>query len=45
VLGVIVIGRGDADPARPADLPAGRRRSDAGVLAAVALAFYSFVGF
>ncbi|HYH29474.1 MAG TPA: APC family permease [Pseudonocardia sp.] len=46
VLGVIVIGRGDADPARLADLPPGGAGGLAlAVLAAAALAFYSFVGF
>jgi amino acid transporter len=46
VLGVVVVGRDGADPARLADLPAGDAGGLAlGVLAAAALAFYSFVGF
>ena len=46
VLGAIVIGRGDADAARLADLPPGGAGGLAlAVLAAAALAFYSFVGF
>ncbi len=46
VLGAIVIGRGDADPARLGDLPTGGAGGlTLAVLAAAALAFYSFVGF
>jgi amino acid transporter len=46
VLGALVVGRGDADPARLADLPPGGPAGvAAAVLAGAALAFYSFVGF
>jgi APA family basic amino acid/polyamine antiporter len=46
VLGAVVVGRGDADPARLADLPPGGATGVAvAVLAGAALAFYSFVGF
>jgi amino acid transporter len=46
VLGVLVVGRGGADPTRLTDLPAGGAGGIAvAVLAAAALAFYSFVGF
>ncbi|MHA6783478.1 APC family permease [Pseudonocardia saturnea] len=46
VLGALVLGRGDADPARLADVPGdGPGGLAAAVVAAAALAFYSFVGF
>ncbi|MHA6625071.1 APC family permease [Pseudonocardia sichuanensis] len=46
VLGALVIGRGDADASRLADLPPGGAGGVAlAVLAGAALAFYSFVGF
>jgi amino acid transporter len=46
VLGAVVVGRGGADPARLTDLPPGGGAGLAvAVLAAAALAFYSFVGF
>jgi basic amino acid/polyamine antiporter, APA family len=46
VLGAVVVGRGGGDPGRLADLPPGGAGGIAlAVLAAAALAFYSFVGF
>ena len=46
VLGAVVVGRGDGDPGRLADLPPGGAGGiTLAVLAAAALAFYSFVGF
>jgi amino acid transporter len=46
VLGALVVGRGGADPARLTDLPPGGAGGiTLAVLAAAALAFYSFVGF
>jgi basic amino acid/polyamine antiporter, APA family len=46
VLGAVLVGRGDADPARLTDLPTGDGGGIAiAVLAAASLTFYSFVGF
>jgi amino acid transporter len=46
VLGALVVGRGDVDPARLADVPPGGAGGIAvAILAAAGLAFYSFVGF
>lgn len=46
VLGAVLLGRGQADPAQLAQVPAGGAGGvAAAVIAAAALAFYSFVGF
>lgn len=46
VLGALLVGRGQADPARLGEIPGdGRAGLAAAVVAAAALAFYSFVGF
>jgi amino acid transporter len=44
VLGAVVLGRGDGDPGRVVEFPAGVSVAS-GVLAASLLAYYSFVGF
>ncbi|MCZ2858744.1 APC family permease [Blastococcus sp. VKM Ac-2987] len=44
VLGALVLGRGDGDPGRVLEFPAGVSVTS-GVLAAALLAYYSFVGF
>ncbi|KZB79230.1 APC family permease [Amycolatopsis regifaucium] len=44
-LGLWVIGRGDAEPARLVELGTAERGPVAGVLAGAVLAYYSFVGF